>query len=366
LNTGGTETQAVELALRLDPLRYRITLGCLRQEGPLRARLEGSAVRVMEFHPRGGVKSPGGVYQLLRLAVFLCKQRFQIVHTHDLWSNLMGVPAARLAGTPVIISSRRDLSDSEWYSARNRAMLRLVQNLSTAILANSELVREDLLRFDSFSPEKVRVVYNGVDAGRFRVRVERERLFPGLKDLKLIVTVGNMHSDVKGHPWLIRAAVDVVRKVPSARFLLVGDGELRPAYERLALEVGVKEKVLFLGSRQDIPEVLSCCDVAVLSSTAEGLPNAVLEYLAAGLPTIATSVGGSLEIIGDGVTGLLVPPRDEQALGCAIVRLLEDQNLAATLARAGRQHVEETFGFDRLLANMTGLYTELMAQRIRG
>lgn len=364
-NTGGTETQAVELALRLDPTRYRATLGCLRDEGPLRARLEGSGLQVIEFHPRGGVKSAGGVYQLLRLAAFLRKERFEVVHAHDLWSNLLAVPAARLAGTPVIISSRRDLSDGEWYTARNRRMLRYVQRLSTVILANSEMVREDLLRVDAFPPGKIRVVHNGVDASRFRVRANREDLFPGLRGFKLVVVVGNMHRDVKGHPWLIRAASAVVRKFPTVRFLLAGDGEMRPAFERMAQEAGVKQHVLFLGHRPDIPEVLSCCDIGVLASTAEGLPNAVLEYLAAGLPTIATLVGGSLEVIRDGLTGLLVPPRDENSLGCAILRLLEDPQLAATLARAGRQHVEENFSFDRLLSNVSELYSELLGRRTR-
>ena len=365
-NTGGTETQAVELARRLDPTRYRATLGCLSDQGPLRARLEGSGVPVREFHPRGGVKSPGGVYQLLRLAAFLGKERFQVMHTHDLWSNLLGVLAARLAGTPVIISSRRDLSDGDWYTARNRRMLRYIQKLSTVILANSEMVREDLLRIDGFPPDKIRVVHNGVDLGRFRVRANREDLFPGLRGFKLVVVVGNMHSDVKGHPWFIRAASEVVRNFSMVRFLLVGDGEMRPAFERLAQEAGVKQHVLFLGHRQDIPEALSCCDIGVLPSTAEGLPNAVLEYLAAGLPTIATSVGGSLDVIRDGFTGLLVPPRDEDSLGCAILRLLKDPQLAATLASAGRQHVEENFGFDRLISNMSGLYSELIGRRTRG
>src|SRR2546430_17166435 len=120
LNLGGTETQAVELALRLDPARYRVTLGCLRETGPLLEKLQGSKVSLLEFYPKGGLDSVGGVYQLLRLAAFLRRGRFDVVHTHDLWSNLMGVLAARLAGVPVIISSRRDLAHLEWYQTKRR------------------------------------------------------------------------------------------------------------------------------------------------------------------------------------------------------------------------------------------------------
>src|ERR1700722_600523 len=108
-NLGGTETQAVELALRMSARGHRVTLGCLKAEGPLMKRLQGSKVQVEEFHPDGGVDSVPGVCQLLRLSWHLRKRRYDVVHTHDLWSNLIGIPAARLAGVPAIISSRRDL-----------------------------------------------------------------------------------------------------------------------------------------------------------------------------------------------------------------------------------------------------------------
>lgn len=363
-NTGGTETQAVELARRLDPAHFRVTVGCLRNTGPLRARLD-SSIPVVEFYPKGGMKSAGGIYQIARLAAFLRRGKFAVVHTHDLWSNLLGVPAARLAGTPVIVSSRRDLSHDPWYTPRNRMILRRIQRLSAAILVNSQLIREDVLRNDGFSPEKVHVVYNGIDLDRFSVRASRDTLFPTFKECKLVVVVGNMHSEVKGHPWLIRAAADVVRMHPDVRFLLVGDGEMRPAFERLAREAGVDREIVFLGPRQDVPAVLSCCDIAVSSSTAEGFPNAVLEYLAAGLPTIATAVGGTQEIIQDGVTGLLVPPRDERALSAALLRLLADPRAGRSMAVAGGQYVAENFTFPRLLSSITQLYSKLLEKKSR-
>ena len=120
LNVGGTETQAVELARRLDPADYEVTLGCLRARGPLLERLQNSTVSLREFHPNGGMDSPGGIYQLLRLTAFLRRGKFEVVHTHDLWSNLLGVPAARLAGVPAIISSRRDLAHFDWYQSKRQ------------------------------------------------------------------------------------------------------------------------------------------------------------------------------------------------------------------------------------------------------
>jgi L-malate glycosyltransferase len=361
LQIGGTETQAVELALRLNPARYAVTLGCLRLHGPLLAKLEGSAVSLMEWHARGGVNSPGGIYQILRLARFLCRGRFQVVHTHDLWSNLLGIPAARLARVPVVISSRRDLGHLAWYTPRRRRILRHLQALSTAVLVNSGQIQEQLVREDGFPTELIRVVHNGIDLDRFSTIVsDRQRLFPGLENNTLIVTTGNMHSDVKGHLTLIEAARGICPKFPQVRFVLIGDGERRAEYESKVLELGLQRNFLFLGSRQDIPELLACCDMAVSSSRAEGFSNALLEYMAMGLPTVATHVGGNAEIIQHRVDGLLVTPDKPAALADAISCLLEKPHFASQLGTAARERVRRYFGFDQLTTNVDALYTELL------
>lgn len=368
LNIGGTETQAVELATRLDPARYEVTLGCLRAEGPLREKLNGSPVNVREFYPEGGFDSPGGIYQLFRLAFFLRKHSFHIVHTHDLYSNLLGIPAAFLARTPVIISSRRDLGHLDWYSGKRRKFLRYLQNLSTLVLANAGAIRESLLAEDRFAPEKVRVIHNGIDGQRFALRNhdkagDREWLLPHSEQETWIVLVGNMHSDVKGHRALIEAGVAVLHEFPNARFLFAGDGTERPRFEKRVADLGLGENFTFLGRRNDVPRILGCCDIGVLPSEAEGLPNAVLEYLAAGLPTIATRVGGNAEIIQDERTGLLVPPRDPLALSAALLRLLRNPDLAAQLGAAGRREVVDHFSFEQMIERTDALYSELLEQR---
>ena len=366
LEIGGTETQAVELALRLPADEYEITLGCLRLQGPLLGRLRGSGVRVQEFHPRGGIDSPAGLYQLLRLAAFLRRRRFDVVHTHDLWSNVMGVPAARLAAVPAIISSRRDLAHFDWYEGKRRVWLRRIQNLSNVVLANATPIRDALVAEDGFAPEKLRVIHNGVDTEKFqRGKRDRERLLPGAGDGQLVVLVGNMHSDVKGHPWLIAAAPAVVREFPKTRFVFAGEGESRATFERQAAELGLQQSFAFLGRRDDIPDVLASCDIAVLPSKAEGLPNAVLEYMAAGLPTIASRVGGNAELVQDGVTGLLVPPLDSGALANALLRLLRDPELLQQIASAGRHLASEGFTFERLVQETDALYTELLLRKGR-
>lgn len=364
LNVGGTETQAVELATRLSPERYKVTLGCLRARGPLLEKLAGSAVSVREFYPNGGFDSLDGMYQMLRLAVFLRRSGFQIVHTHDLYSNLLGIPAAVIARVPVIISSRRDLAHFDWYQTGRRVWLRRLQSLSTAVLTNASAIREALLDEDHFAPQKVRVIHNGVDVDRFgRGSRDRDWLMPGGGHEKWVVLVGNMHSDVKGHPWLIAAAAAITREFPEARFVLVGDGAGKKDFERQVAELGLGKHFSFLGRRGDVPRILGCCDIAVLPSRAEGLSNAVLEYLAAGLPTVASRVGGNAEIVEDGKTGLLVPPQDSSALAEALLRLIRDPDFAARLGKNGREYVASHFSFQRMIENTDQLYTELLRSR---
>jgi glycosyltransferase involved in cell wall biosynthesis len=364
LQIGGTETQAVELALRLDPARYRVTLGCMLRRGPLLARLENSNVSVIEVRVEGGVDSPNGIYQILRLARYLRRGRFDVVHTHDLWSNLLGIPAGWIARVPVVISSRRDLSHLTWYTPLKRRFLRHLQRLSSAVLVNSRQVQNQLVHEDGFSPELIRVVYNGIDLERFgSIGSDRERLFPGLENCTLIVTTGNMNSDVKGHPTLIEAARAVCSKFPQVRFVLIGDGRRRAEFESKVSELGLKEKFLFLGSRQDVPELLACCDMAVLPSRAEGFSNALLEYFAMGLPTIATQVGGNAEIVQHRANGLLVSPDNPAALAEAIVSLQENPRFASQLGSAGRERVRSHFGFEQLTASVDTLYTDLLNAR---
>jgi len=360
LNVGGTENQMAQTVLRLHSARHPVTVGCLRAEGPLLKILQQAGIPVVEFRKEKTLLSPGGIYQLLRLAIFLRRKKVRVLHAHDLWANLLGVPAARLAGTPVIISSRRYLADLEWYKPWRNKVIRAIYRLSTHVVVNSNSVRETLARTDGLSPQKLRVIYNGVDVDRYaNARQDRKGLLPGVGSRpRLIAVVANMYSPVKGHHHLIPAASIVCRALPETIFLLIGDGKERPKLEQRVREAGLEKNVLFLGHRQDIPELLACCYLSVLPSEAEAMPNAVLETMAAGLPVVATAVGGTVEVIESGVTGLLVPPRNPQALAAAILRVLHDPHLAMNLGRAGQERMRTHFSFKRLTTEFEQLYQE--------
>lgn len=359
---GGTETQAVELARRLDPSRYQVTIGCLRREGPLLERLKNTPIEIMEVNLGGGIDSPSGLLRIAKLARHLRRNKIQILHAHDLWSNIVGMAAALLARTPVTITSQRDLSHDAWYGTYKRKVLRFCQRRSSVLLTNAKAIRDGLIEQDHLPPDKVCVVYNGVDLDRFRVPADRSQMFPASRGNKLIVLVGNMITDVKGQGVLIAAATDVVKAHPQTQFVLVGEGAKRPDFEKQAKDLGLESNFLFLGRRSDVPAILACCDIAVLPSLAEGLPNAVLEYLAAALPVVATALGGNLEIIQDGKTGLLVTPQDPHALAVALIKLLNDAALTANIAAAGHEYVKQNFSFERLVTEMEQLYAKLLEQ----
>jgi glycosyltransferase involved in cell wall biosynthesis len=360
LELGGSETQCVELARQLKEEGYAVTVGCLRAGGPLQTRLKEAGLSCVEFPVRGSLLRPNTILQMLKLVIFIRKKHFNVVHTNDLYSNLFAVPAAWLARVPVIISSRRDLGRWWWYTPVRRKILGKVQGLSTRILVNSEAIRQELLMRDGFAPERIRVVYNGIETEKFvQAKADRERLLPGISpDHKLIIMVANMHMGAKGHGDMIEAARTVRETCPEARILLAGDGEMRPFFEDQVKAAGLEGMFLFLGHRTDIPELLSCCDIGVLASRSEGLPNAVLEYMAAALPVVATTVGGVPEIIEDGVNGLLIPPENPHTLAAAILQLLKDEQMRARLGKAGRERALARFNFATVMASLKQLYQE--------
>src|SRR6266404_1396225 len=354
LDVGGTETQMVEVVRRLDPRLYQVTVVCLRAGGPLTATLEEKGIPIIEFAKHRSMLSLRSSYQLLRLAWFLRRERVRVVHSHDLWANLMAVPAAWIAQTPVVISSQRNLAHLPWYTPLRRKVMSLIYRLSTHVIANSEAVRELLVEKFGVPSRQVHVFRNAVDFDRFNHQSNRPNDIDKMsnRETKFILNVANMNTEMKGHGLLIQAARTVCSVSPRVRFLFVGDGPLRSRLESQVQELQLQDHVFFLGRRKDVPQILSRSDLFVFPSLAEGLPNAILEAGASGLPIIATPVGGIPEIIIHNVTGLLVPPGDSQALAESILWVLKNPELASDLSRACQRRVLTEFSFDKLLENL--------------
>lgn len=360
---GGGEMQMADLLRRIDREKFRPLVGCLRKEGELVPVLEEAGIVVEAFPVRGKLFYPRSIREILRLARFMRRERVQIVQTQDLYSHLVGLPAAWIARVPVVITNRLDLGHT--MKGWHRLALKMLSFGITRVMANSEGVRTMLIQEEKIDPAKIELIYNGVNLDQFPMPPKEKSPLPLEPGDRPIVVVANLWP-VKGHEILFEAAVRVTALYPTAKFVLVGTGGARRAIlEARARALAIDKQVLFLGPRQDVPRILPQMEISVLPSLAEGFSNAILESMAAGLPMVATDVGGNREAIVEGETGFLVPPRDPEALADRILRLLGDRALAQRMGRAGRQRIETTFSLQRMVAETERFYERLLREKKR-
>jgi glycosyltransferase involved in cell wall biosynthesis len=363
LGVGGTESQVLSLGWGLDPSTFELHVAYFRRWGNRLKEIEARQIPSVEYHINC-LYNLQALKEQLRFARDIKRNRIQIVHTYGFYPNVFAVSAARLAGIPVIVASIRDSGDV--WTPMQRRVQKFMCRLADCIVVNAEAVRQRLIE-DGYPQEKVTVIPNGVHLSRFARNGNSSRL---RNDLRLpphapLVAVLSRLDRVKGLEYFLEATTIVCRRFPEARFLIVGDDQAvdRPYKRELegyAVRLGLGERVVFTGFRLDVPEVLSEITVSVLPSLSEGLSNVLLESMAAGVPVVATRVGGNPEVVEEGVTGLLVPPRDPQALASAMCRLLENPELASRFGRAGRQRVTEHFSIERMVQETERLYLRLL------
>jgi len=355
---GGTERQVVNLALGIDASRFDLHLACLRCSGSLLGELKTLQIPRPEFRI-GGFYNPRTLWQGIRLAQYIRKNRIQIVHSYGFYSNVFTVPAAWLAGNSFVIASIRDTGDV--LTPAQRLVQRMVCRFADCVLVNAEAIRDKLVE-QGYAPGKIIVIRNGITLAKFGKRQKSSMLRQELA-LPLcapLVVVFSRLNQMKGIQYFLDAAVILAGRFPDVRFLVAGDGESRKELEEYACRLELGQRVVFTGFRSDVPELLSEAAVSVLPSLSEGLSNSLLESMAAGVPVVATRVGGNPEVIEDGVTGLLVPLRDSAALAGAVGRVLEDKDLAAAFAQAGIRRVAELFSMERSVRETEHLYEQLV------
>ncbi|HZI79398.1 MAG TPA: glycosyltransferase [Vicinamibacterales bacterium] len=365
LRYGGTERQFMTLSASLDPSRFQVDLACLRPGGGLAAE----AVRhglPLDTYDIGPFHSARTLTLQAKLARDIVRRRIDVVHAYNFYGNVFAVPPARLAGAPVVIASIRDCGP--YLSPMQLRVQRLVCRAATCVMANAGAVR-DWLVADGYDRDRIVVIPNGVDLERFRVPVDVAAVRRGLgidPDVPLVTVVSRV-TRLKGLEQFITAAAILTDQHPRVRFLVAGepapgDDLYLASLKRLAARLGLGDRLVFAGLRQDVPSLLAASTAAVMPSLNEALSNALLESMAAGLPTVATRVGGTAEALTDGATGLLVPPDDALALAAALGRLLDDPAMAAALGRAARVTIEQRFSLAAMVAATERLYIELLRQ----
>jgi glycosyltransferase involved in cell wall biosynthesis len=352
---GGTERQMTELIRRLDPARFRVHVACFERAGAWLPRVTERAASVVEFPIRGFAK-PSTLARMLAFAAWCRRERIAVVQTCDLYANIFGLPGAALAGVPVRIGSRREINPDK--TPGQIRLQRQAYRAATKVVANSPAAR-DILEREGIAPTSIAVIPNGLDPTAFAARKPR-----GERDaVRTIITVANLRPE-KGHETLIAAAGILVRQFPALRFLVVGSGPRREELERLSAARGLSQHIEFLGHREDVPRLLAEADAYVLPSRSEAFPNGAIEAMAAGLPVVASAVGGLLNLIEDGRTGRLVPPADPDALAAAVRSLIEHPLEAAAIGAAARATVLQQYSFDRMIASFEDLYLSSLQARL--
>jgi glycosyltransferase involved in cell wall biosynthesis len=355
---GGTERQFVQIIRHMDFARFDLHVGCFWRNGSLLPFVESRGIPLSEYRI-GRLYSPATWVQICQLARYLRHHRIQVVHSYGFYPNFFVMPAARLAGVPVAIASIRDTG--EVLAPRKRRLQEIVCRLATCVLANADAVGRQLIE-DGYNARKVAVIRNGVHPPPLERRthdgpVRRELNIPAGAP---IVAVLSRLNDLKGISYFLDAVPLVLAQFPAARFLVIGDGAKRAELEEYATRNGSSQRTIFTGFRMDVPELLKEISISVLPSLSEGLSNVLIESMASGVPVVATSVGGNPEIVEDGLTGLLVPPRDVNALAGAITNLLRDANRAASMGATGRQRITSRFSLSRAVDETQQLYVSLL------
>ena len=350
--TGGSERQFRALAECLDRKSYRVELGCIMARGAFREGLGA----VAEFRLYGSLYNRQSWQTRWALCRHLRRQRIAIAHAFDFYTNLILVPAAKFARVPIIIGSQRQLGDL-LTPAKAHAQ-RMIFRWCDAVVANSKAAAAGLVA-RGLAQERVVVIPNGLPPSAFELPAPA---LPRAEGMVRAVMVARMNTWSKNHRLLLRAAARLRDRLPQLEWLLAGDGPLRPELEREAAQLGVADRIRFLGERRDIPAVLAAADISVLPSASESLSNAILESMAAGLPVVASNVGGNPELVAHD-SGELVAPDREGELATSVERLVTDPARRKAMGRRARELAVAEFTVERMRERHEELYRRLLEKK---
>jgi glycosyltransferase involved in cell wall biosynthesis len=375
LNVGGPSIHVVNLSAGLDPTRFEQLLVIGRESLAEGSMLNLALSRGVWPHRISEIVTsfnltPRDAKALMRLGSLMRVYRPHIVHTHTAKAGLLGRLAARLAGVPIVVHTFHGHVLHGYYGpVRNWALRRMERSLawlSDRLVAVSEQVKRDLIGYGVASANKITVIPLGLDLEPFldarsrRGEFRREMAFTA--DAKLIGIVGRIFP-IKNHALFIESAARIAAVERAARFVVVGDGTLRPALEDQARRLGIAGRIVFTGWRSDLPRLYADLDVLVVSSNNEGTPLSAIEAMATSCPVVATRVGGIPDIITDEVTGRLVWPGEAEGIAGAVLDLLANPEKASRIGANAMIAARQRFDVKRLITDMDGLYRELLNKK---
>jgi glycosyltransferase involved in cell wall biosynthesis len=364
LKIGGAERQLLELAKRIDRDRFEPLICCTAMGGELVKDAEDAGIPVFVLVRHGKFD----LRRVLQLARMLRKEKIDITHsfTHD--ANMYNVLASALAPGKIVICSER--SSGEISEKAIAGLGRFIYRFVDKMIVNSHRGEKIIAQKFKIPTQKIFVVPNGIQlnglssgsATDMKKRLRREF---GISDGEQIIgLVGNLWQIAKNHGFLLRAAAMIVKSDPRARFILVGGGDReRSMLKNMARELGVSDHIIFTGLRphEETLQIISLFDIGVLTSTKEGLPNAVMEYMACSKPVVTTDVGGCSELVVNGETGFLVPSGDVNAFAERVLWLLNRTERAREMGRNGRDRILKHFSMEKMVSLTTEIYDSLIS-----
>ena len=360
MGLGGADQQLLSGARGLVQRGHQVFIVSLTPLGPMGEQARDSGLPIESLEMARGVPDPRGLFRVARL---IRRWKPDVVHSHMVHANLMARVVRLLAPVPSLVSTIHNIDEGgPLLMAGYRLSNRLVDHMTVVSqAAGDRFVRERIV------PRRLlTVVPNGIDTERFRVdpgtrHAVRQSL--GLQGEFVWIAVGRFEV-AKDYPTMIAAYREVYRRYPAARLLIVGRGSLQPETEEQVRDADLNGAIRFLGVRQDVPELLSAADGYVMSSAWEGMPIVLLEAAAAALPIVATAVGGNHEVVLEGKTGFLTPPREPRALAAAMLRLMNlPDEQRRTMGELGREYVRSEYGLERVVDRWEALYRDVRSQR---
>ena len=353
LNLGGSERQMTEIAKAMDRSRFEVHAGCFRPAGLRGDELRAAGIPIAHFPVPSLLSVPGAIH----IGAYIRAHGIRLVHTFDTPANLYGVPAARMAGCPVVVSSQR--VDRSLWPPVVRHGLRLTDRIADAVVVNCEFLRRRMRDEEKAPADKIHLCYNGIDTVAFHPR--RGPRHEAVKDAAIVIGVVCGLRPEKGLETLLDAYAALHGSQPGMKLVIIGSGPCLGALETHASALGILPECIFEPATSRVADWLHSIDIFVLPSLSEALSNSLMEAMACGCTVAATRVGGNPELVINGQTGMLFESRDVAGLAEILRLLTGNPELRGELARRGTCFIQERFSLPAAARRMGEIYAELLA-----